>query len=97
MDLTNVTFIKVDIEETKIVAFFRRSGPLYNVTLPGPLYNVTLPKSEYFFLSNKGYKMTIRQYILSDGSIVNADDGSIVNADDFDSDLSGDLDDVSSD
>jgi hypothetical protein len=65
MDLTDVTFIKVDIEETKIVAFFRRSGPLYNVTLP---------KSEYFFLSNNGYKMTIRQYILSDGSIVNADE-----------------------
>jgi outer membrane biosynthesis protein TonB len=64
MDLTNVTFIKVDIEETKIVAFFRRSGPLYNVTLP---------KSEYLFLSNNGYKMTIRQYVLGNGSIVNAE------------------------
>lgn len=64
MDLTNVTFIKVDIEESRIISFFRRKGPLYNVALP---------KSEYVFLKENGYKMTVRQYVLSDGSIVNAD------------------------
>ena len=66
MDLSNVTFIKVDIEEAKIVSFFRRSGPLYNVTLP---------KSEYVFLNSNGYKMTVRQYIMSDGSVVNVQNG----------------------
>lgn len=66
MDLSNVTFIKVDIEEAKIVSFFRRSGPLYNVTLP---------KSEYAFLNSNGYKMTVRQYVMSDGSVVNVQNG----------------------
>jgi hypothetical protein len=59
--ITEITFVKVDILDAKPIPYFRRNGPLSNVTLP---------YKEFLFLSSNGYTLNVLQTIYSDGSIV---------------------------
>lgn len=65
MDLSKVTFLKIDIEDRRLISFFRRNGPLYNVSVP---------KKEYLFLKENGYTIRVRRAILEDGSEVGFDE-----------------------
>ena len=62
MDLSKITFLKVDILDNKFVGYFRRTGPLHNVTIP---------KSEYRFLTENGFEVIVKQVVYADGGVEN--------------------------
>jgi hypothetical protein len=71
MDLSKITFLKVDILDNKFVGYFRRTGPLHNVTIP---------KSEYRFLTENGFEVIVKQVVYADGGIENIDHTEAVKA-----------------
>ena len=61
MNKATIKFRVVDVNDCRPVAYFRR---------PGPLMNVTIPDHQYKFLMANGYNVTLRSNVFSDGRIV---------------------------
>lgn len=61
MNKATIKFRVVDVNDCRPVAYFRR---------PGPLMNVTIPDHQYKFLVANGYNVKLISNVFSDGQIV---------------------------
>jgi hypothetical protein len=60
MELSNVSFLKVDVLSVKRI---------HSICRNGPKEGIVVPKADYVFMANNGYHMNVHQLIKADGSI----------------------------